>query len=435
MMTKVSLALACCMATPLALADPFTVETIAENLAVPWAVDFAPDGRIFFTERGGTIRIIEGGTIAEPLVDLDVGYVEGGLLGIALDPDFADNGHVYAYYTYGDFFSVHNKVVRFTEEHGRLGDELVLIDGIPGGPIHDGGRIRFADDRTLYVTTGDAGDPGLAQNPDSLGGKILRINPDGTVPDDNPFEGSPVFSIGHRNPQGLDWDPQSGKLVISEHGPSGERGFAHDEINVVEAGGNYGWPDIVGDETGDGLREPLLHSGTAVWAPSGAVFYDSDRIEAFAGKFLVATLAGSHLLAVEMDLSRGAVLGSERYLLGEYGRLRDVAVDGDGNVYVLTSNRDGRGIPAHNDDRILRISPVRAQSDLSGPAHGPPDPDAYGPYEPPLRQLETVPDPRDILCNAGLTLVFKDSSGAPACVRIDSAAELVARGWAAGGPI
>jgi len=434
MMTKVALALACCMAMPPALADPFTVETIAENLSVPWAVDFAPDGRIFFTERGGTIKIIEGGTVTDTLVDLDVGYVEGGLLGIALDPDFADNGHVYAYYTYGDFFSVYNRVVRFTEEGGMLGGELVLIDGIPGGPIHDGGRIRFADDGTLYVTTGDAGDPGLAQNPDSLGGKILRINPDGTVPGDNPFEGSPVFSIGHRNPQGLDWDPQSGKLVISEHGPSGERGFAHDEINVVDAGGNYGWPDIVGDETGDGLRGPLLHSGTAVWAPSGAVFYDSDRIGEFAGRFLVATLAGSHLLAVEMDLSRGTVLGSERYLLGDYGRLRDVAVDGDGNVYVLTSNRDGRGIPAHNDDRILRISPVGAQPDLPGPAHGPPAPGAQGPYAPPLRQLETVQDPREILCNAGLTLVFRDSSGAPACVRIGSVAELVGRGWAAAAP-
>ena len=419
------LILAACIAAtaPHALAGPpgFEAETVAENLRVPWAVDFAPDGRIFLTERGGQIRILEDGRVGEPVLELDVGSVEGGLLGIALDPGFEENRHVYVYYTYADFVFTYNKVVRFTEERGGLTDELVLIDRIPGGPIHDGGRIKFADDGTLYITTGEAGNPGLAQDPNSLGGKILRINSDGSIPEDNPFDGSAVYSLGHRNPQGLDWDPATGRLVISEHGPSGERGFGHDEINVIEKGANYGWPDITGDEAGEGMKTPILHSADATWAPSGATFYDSEEIPEFSGKFLVATLAGGHLKAVKLDLESGQVISSEDYFVGDYGRLRDVAVDDMGNVYVLTSNRDGRGNPAQNDDRIIRISPVhheeRQVQDTT-------------PHEPPRKQMERVTDLYDIKCNEGLWLVFKNLAWTPACVRGDSVEKLVERGWA-----
>jgi len=403
--------------------DGFEVVAIAENLRVPWAIDFAPDGRIFFTERGGDVSVIEDGeTLKISASRIGDEVVEGGVLGIALDPDFEDNRHVYVYHTYVDFIFTYNKVVRFTEAGNTLRDEFVLIDKIPGGPIHDGGRIKFGPDGKLYIATGDAGNAEVSQRLDSLGGKILRINPDGSIPEDNPFENSPVYSLGHRNPQGLDWDPDTGMLVISEHGPSGERGFAHDEINVVTEGANYGWPDIVGGETGDGLEAPILHSGSATWAPSGATFYDSDRIPEFSGRFLVATLAGNRLMAVDLDLESGQVIGSESYFDGEFGRLRDVAADGEGNVYIMTSNRDGRGSPGHNDDRILKISPAHRTEEHREMR--------MTEYERPLKQLGGVSDLRDIRCNQGLVLVFKDSVWTPACVRPGSAERLVERGWA-----
>ncbi len=219
-----------------AAAQTYQVETVAENLEVPWAIAFAPDGRIFVTERIGQLRVIENGVLnPEPVTILDVGGFEGGLLGIALDPNFEKNHYIYLYYTYNDFLSTFNKLSRFTESENTLSDEKILLDKIPGGPFHDGGRIKFGPDGKLFITTGEAGNTSLAQDLNSLGGKILRINSDGTIPEDNPFSNSPIYSLGHRNPQGLDWDPVTGKLVISEHGPSGERGFAHDEVNVIES--------------------------------------------------------------------------------------------------------------------------------------------------------------------------------------------------------
>lgn len=433
-----ALLLAAAGGVPHAAGTGFSVDVVAGGLEVPWAMDFAPDGRIFVTERGGDIRVIAGDGggngswhVSEPVRSIGGGSVEGGLLGIAVDPAFAQNGHVYVYHTHTELFATYNRVVRLTEgADGTLGDDKVLIDRIPGGPIHDGGRIRFAPDGTLYVTTGDAARPELAQDPGSLGGKILRINADGSVPEDNPW-GTAVFSTGHRNPQGLDWDPATGALAVSEHGPSGERGFAHDEINVVVAGGNYGWPRTVGDEEAEGMTGPVLHSGTATWAPAGAAFYDSDAIPEFAGRFLVATLAGNHLMAVKMDARDGAVFDVERHLSGEYGRLRDVAVDGEGNVYVMTSNRDGRGSPVADDDRILRLSPDGGGGDggsqgTGGGHHKHGD----APYESPRRQLETVSDIHDVKCNNGKVLVFKMSGWAPACVDAGSVEKLVRWGWA-----
>ena len=392
--------------------EDFAIEVVADGLKVPWSLDFAPDGRIFFSERGGSVYTIENGRVSEPLISRDVGSVEGGMLGIALDPDFEDNGYVYAYYTYTDWWSTYNRVVRFTQDDGMLVNETVLIDGIPGGLVHNGGRIKFADDNTLYITTGDAGNAALAQDMNSLAGKILRINSDGTVPSDNPFADSAVYSLGHRNPQGLDWEPDTGVLLISEHGPSGEKGFAHDEINSVYPGTNYGWPDIVGDQTKQGMNAPLLHSGTVTWAPSGAVFYDHDLIEEFAGKFLVATLAGNHMMAVQLDLEQNMTLGMEKYFEA-WGRLRDVAVDESGNLYILTSNQDGRGYPAHDDDRIVKISPY------------------HEPFLAPLKQVQEGTKPLDVRCNSGLILVLKEHDAMPACVKTGSLEELFRRGWAA----
>ena len=222
------------------------IEVVADNLAIPWSIDWLPDGTALFTERNGHLRIIQHGILLEePLLSLGVGGVEGGMLGITVDPNYSENNYIYLYYTYNELLSTYNKLVRYQLTDDILIEDKILLDKIPGGPFHDGGRIQFGPDGKLYVTTGEAGNPKLSQDLNSLGGKILRINSDGSIPDDNPWKNSPVYSIGHRNPQGIDWD-ESGNLFATEHGPSGWRGVAHDEINQIIAGKNYGWPDIIG---------------------------------------------------------------------------------------------------------------------------------------------------------------------------------------------
>jgi len=328
------------------------VETVADNLTIPWSIDFAPDGRIFFTERIGDLRVIQDGQLLQPIMSLDVAGGEGGLLGVVLDPDFEQNHYVYLYLTYNEFFETKNKVVRYVESENSLKEDKILLEPFAGASYHDGGRLKFGPDGKLYITTGDAGNPELAQDLNSLGGKILRINSDGTIPDDNPWENSPVYSIGHRNPQGIDWD-ESGNLVATEHGS-----FAHDEINLITPGTNYGWPDIIGDETMEGLQNPILHTGDDTWAPSGAEFYSGDKIPQWSGKYFVATLRGSHLHMIDFDLQNNKVVSHEKLFQNEFGRLRDVATGPDGFLYILTSNQDGRGTPQTNDDRILRIVPM-----------------------------------------------------------------------------
>ena len=333
------------------------VEIVAENLKIPWSIAWAPDGTIFFTERDGHLRTIQDGIVSESIFSVDVGGVEGGLLGIALDPNFEDNHYIYLYYTYNDFLSTKNKVVRYVESNLSLSEDKILIDEIPGGPFHDGGRIKFGPDGKLYITTGDAGNVDLAQDKSSIAGKILRINSDGTIPGDNPFSDSPIYSIGHRNPQGLDWD-DSGRLVATEHGPSGFYGVEQDEINVIESGLNYGWPDIIGSQTKEGLITPILNTGDDTWAPSGSDFYDGEKIPDWNGKYFVATLRGTHLHMIEFDLENNQVISNQKLFDGEFGRLRDVATGPDGYLYILTSNKDGRGAPQVNDDKILRVVPL-----------------------------------------------------------------------------
>lgn len=388
------------------------VETVAENLEIPWEIAFSPDGRIFFTERTGQLRVIEQDQLQkDPVVNLDVGGSEGGLLGLALDPDFENNHHVYLYYTYSEFLSSYNRVSRFVEKDNKLSNETILIDKIPASPIHDGGRLRFGPDGKLYITTGDSSNGQLAQNLDSLAGKILRINANGTIPKDNPFQGSPVYSYGHRNPQGMDWDPRTGMLVETEHGPSGEKGFAHDEINIIEPGKNYGWPSVVGEQTDPKFVSPIYQTGSATWAPSGASFYDSDRIPFFENKFLVATLRGTHLHIFDIDTEQKKIIYDESLLSDQFGRLRDV-VEHDGYVYILTSNRDGRGQPSVNDDRILKIVPITNI------------------LLPPLMQLKSGIDLKDIKCNDGYALIHKKIDFSPACVMPSTAEKLIQRGWA-----
>ena len=331
------------------------VETVAENLSIPWSIDFASDGRIFFTERTGNLRVIQDGKLLPPIMSLDVAGGEGGLLGVALDPDFEQNHFIYLYYTFNEFFDTKNTVVRYVESDNSLKEDKRLLEPFAGASYHDGGRIKFGPDEMLYITTGDAGIPDLSQDKDSVVGKILRINPDGTIPNDNPY-GTAVYSIGHRNPQGIDWD-KDGRMLATEHGPSGWRGFAHDEINAIIPGGNYGWPDIIGDETKAGMTSPLLHSGDDTWAPSGATFYYGEKIPQWTGKFFFATLRGEHLHMISFD-DTGIISSNEKLFPGEFGRLRDVVEGPDGYLYLLTSNQDGRGFPKQNDDKILRIVPI-----------------------------------------------------------------------------
>jgi len=332
----------------------FRVEVVAKGLEIPWSLVFMPDGRLLVPERHGRVRVIDTarGT-ADIALTIDNVFTEGeaGLLGLALDPAFASNRLVYVYYTARSSGGAANRVVRYRESGGRLAEPVVLLDNIPANTIHDGGRLRFGPDGLLYITAGDAANEELAQDVASYAGKILRINPDGTTPRGNPFS-SPIYSYGHRNPQGLDWHPATGDLWASEHGATG-----NDEINVVEGGANYGWPLIQGNETLPGMREPITFYNPAI-APSGASFYRGQRFPQFTNNLFVATLRGTLLLRLRLDPSARRLIGQERLLEGQFGRLRDVVTGPDGYVYFCTNNRDGRGDPTSDDDRIARLVPA-----------------------------------------------------------------------------
>jgi glucose/arabinose dehydrogenase len=334
----------------------FRVEVVVNDLEIPWSMVFAPDGRLFVTERPGRVRIIDlTGRTSQLALTLDdvVAEGEGGLLGLALDPSFASNQLVYLYYTARTQAGrAANRVVRYRESGNRLAERAVLLDDIPANTIHDGGRLRFGPDGLLYVTTGDAATEQLAQDIASLAGKILRINPDGTTPRGNPFS-SPVFSYGHRNPQGIDWHPATGDLWESEHGATG-----NDEINALDIGVNYGWPRIEGNQTLAGMREPIVFFNPSV-APSGASFYRGQRFAQFANNLFVGTLRGTHLLRLRLDpATPRRIVTQERLLDGQFGRIRDVVSGPDGYLYFCTNNRDGRGNPGSGDDRIARLVPM-----------------------------------------------------------------------------
>ena len=323
------------------------VDVIVDGLNNPWEIVFGPDGEIFFSERDGRVWKIEEFGEAKVIQTFPKsGAVEGGTLGLALHPEFEKNKKIYVYQTNLELEFFQNKVFSFTVEGNMLTDKQIIIDEIPGAPWHDGGRIAFGPDGKLYITTGDAINPGWSQDLSSLAGKILRINPDGTIPDDNPFDSSPIFSYGHRNPQGLAWS-ENGLLVSSEHGPSGEMGYGHDEINVIVKGKNYGWPKVVGDSSDDSFVNPIIHSGEQTWAPSGMVFFDSGKIPSLDGKFLVGALRGQHLMIVDVA-EDGSLNSAEKMFEGDFGRIRTAQIGPDGVLYLLTANGD--------NDKIIRIS-------------------------------------------------------------------------------
>jgi aldose sugar dehydrogenase len=347
---------------------PFRIETVASNLEVPWAIAFAPDGRIFITERPGRVRVIEHGKLRfEPVATIRevASAEESGLMDLTLHPQFASNHYLYLAYAYpyanpGDGQRV--RVVRFRETAGGLADPQVIIENIPAARFHAGTRTRFGPDGKLYITTGDATQRELAQRLDSLAGKTLRLNDDGGVPPDNPFAGQPnarpeIWTYGHRNSQGIAWQPGSGAQFQTEHGPSGFDGpRGGDEVNIIERGRNYGWPVIHHTQTEEGMVTPLLEYTPAV-APASALFYHGAAFPQFRGDFFFGNLRGECLIRVKLDGSR--VVSQERLLQGKYGRIREVAEGPDGAIYFSTSNRDGRGKPTANDDRILRIVPMK----------------------------------------------------------------------------
>jgi len=331
------------------------------GLDVPWEMAFAPDGRIFVTERPGKILVIEDGKLQEePWMNLDVAAVgEGGLLGLALDPDFARNHYVYVAYTYlVGVDKLQNRLVRLREDTstGKGVMDKILLDGAAGNIVHDGGRVKFGPDGKLYWSVGETGNPQLAQDLSSLNGKILRINPDGTIPADNPFPGSPVYSYGHRNPEGLAFQPVTNRLYSTEHGPSGGfYGQGQDEINYIEPGKNYGWPVIHGDQTHEGMVNPIIQTGESeTWAPAGATFVVGGPWD---GSLLFAGLRGETLYRIVLDKADPQkVISFDKYFTGQYGRLRDVVRGPDGALYILTNNTDGRGNLRPGDDRILRLT-------------------------------------------------------------------------------
>ena len=247
------------------------IRVVAENLKVPWEIEFLPSGEMLVTERPGVLRKIgRDGLISE--FELVEHGGEGGLLGMTLHPEFSTNHWIYLYMTTRSGDALLNSVERYRLENGGLSDRTVIIDEIPGALYHDGGRIEFGPDGFLYMTTGDAGKSDLAQDIDSLAGKILRLGDDGSIPRDNPFQ-SAVYSFGHRNSQGLSWDDR-GRLWSTEHGRSGMKS-GMDELNSIEKGKNYGWPVIQGDERREGMEAPVVQSGPEdTWAPAGAVFWD-----------------------------------------------------------------------------------------------------------------------------------------------------------------
>jgi glucose/arabinose dehydrogenase len=330
------------------------VETVATGLEIPWDIAFLPDGRALVTERPGRIRLLERDSALrpEPVANVAVSAKgEGGLLGIALDPEFASSPLVYLYFTTAQGM----KLERWRWTGSGLVQEATLVSAIRAGDVHDSGRIAFGPDGRLYVATGDAGQPGLAQDPGSLNGKILVLDREqyrargAVVPQ--------IFASGLRNPQGFDWQPGTHALIANDHGPSGFDGpEGYDEVDLIRRGGNYGWPVVIGSATRGGRFVAPVRVYRQPIAPSGGAFVTRPG-SSWTGDYVLAGLRGSQLRRLVI---RGARVVAEQVLLqGSFGRLRTIREGPDGKLYVLTSNRDGRGTPRSGDDRILRITPPR----------------------------------------------------------------------------
>lgn len=321
----------------------FTI--IADNLEVPWALAFLPDKSLILTERPGRVRLIDknGKLQKDPIFIVpDVkAQGEGGLLGVTVDPAYSTNHQVYLYFTY-DSQKTLNRVVRYIFDGKIFKQDKIIVDAIPGAVNHNGGRLKFGPDGFLYITAGDSLEPSLSQNKDSLAGKVLRVDKEGQAAAGNPFS-SPIYSLGHRNPQGLAWDEKD-NLWETEHGNN-----ATDELNLIKPGQNYGWPTIKGDEKQNGLVSPVAHSGNNnTWAPSGMAYLN--------GSLFFGALRGSALLEAKL---KGESATISEHFKNQFGRIRDVVLGPDGFLYITTSNRDGRGPLHDNDDKIIKVNPTK----------------------------------------------------------------------------
>ncbi|MFP3860774.1 MAG: PQQ-dependent sugar dehydrogenase [Bacteroidales bacterium] len=342
-------------------------QSVATNLDTPWEILWGPDDHIWFTERYGKVSRLnpDNGDIVE-LITIDEVHEEGesGLLGMALHPDFPEMPYVYLVYNYLSGSDIEEKLVRYTYENENLSSPVVLIEGIEGNSIHNGSRIVFDDEHKLYFTTGDAGNTSNSQDLNSLNGKTLRMNPDGSIPEDNPFEDSYIWTYGHRNAQGLVISPD-GIMYSSEHGPASD-----DEMNIIEKGRNYGWPEVKGfcDQSSEidfcdenNVKEPI-EAWTPTLAVAGIDYYQNDAIPEWNNSILMATLKESELVQLSLSDNGMSIEKEESWFDNWFGRLRDVCIAPDGRVFIAVSNRDGRGDPKSIDDRIVEVSPVEETS-------------------------------------------------------------------------
>lgn len=336
-----------------AAAGKATTQVVATGFETIWDMAFLPDGRLLVSERPGRVSVVNvaSGQVKEAGRLKVWAQTEAGLMGLALSPGFARNHEVFFCYTHSTPQGIRNRVSRFVLKNDTLGQEKIILAGMKGQHIHDGCRLAFGPDGLLYVTRGDAASQDDAQKTTALNGKVLRIKPDGGIPAGNPFKGSPIFSLGHRNPQGLAFHPVTRKPYVSEHGPD-----RNDEINLLSPGKNYGWPTVSGI-AGDTRFENALHAWTPTLATAGIVFYTGTRFAAFKNDLFLVTLKEQDMRRLRLappDYRR--VVREQVFLDGALGRLRAITQGPDGYLYIGTSNRDGRGMPRAGDDKILRVA-------------------------------------------------------------------------------
>lgn len=350
-------------------AVPVRAEEIARGLEVPWGIAFLPGGGMLVTERPGRIRLVDA---AGKLQDASVAEVdiaargEGGLLGIALHPDFAANRSFFVYATVDADGGAENRVLRYVLAEDARTAKLdgVVYSGIPAARFHNGGRLRIGPDGMLWIGTGDAGEPDNARDPSSPAGKLLRIDPGGGIPPRNPWEGEAAWLIGIRNVQAFDW-AEDGTLGVADHGPSGEFGLrGHDEVTFAERGADLGWPVIYGCGEAEGMRSPAISWNEAV-PPGGAAFYRGKEFPEWRGGFVVGTLGSRHLHVVQWDAATRRLSTHSVYFEGDppegLGRIRDVISGPDRELYVTTSNCDGRGTCPGTGDKVFRLVRARAR--------------------------------------------------------------------------
>jgi glucose/arabinose dehydrogenase len=345
----------------------FRVETVASNLEVIWSIVFATDNRMFFTERPGRVRVIENGKLRADafFVVPDVEPTgENGLMGMALHPNFSENHFVYLAYAYRENSGDQKvRVRRYRENGATLIEPKTIIEKIPAARYHSGTRLKFGPDGKLYITTGDATNQSEAQKLNTLAGKTLRLNDDGTIPADNPFINekaarTEIWTYGHRNAQGMDFQPESGLMFQTEHGPSLIDGVSlfkrsgGDEVNIIERGKNYGWAKISHDMKRDGMETPIVQYSPAI-APASGMFYRGAMFPELKNNFLFGALKGESIVRLVLDGRK--IVSQDKLLSKQMGRIREIAEAPDGSIYFSTSNRDGRGNPTKEDDRILRL--------------------------------------------------------------------------------